>query len=225
MIIEYKVALMFFLAFLVILIYIKGYYPLFFLRDPVRTPPREDDIVLAPADGTVSYIRKIKDGEVPVCIKSRKKVPLKEITKTHLDEMRNGYIIGIGMHFYDVHIQRAPISGKVIEQIYVPGRFLDVNHNSKRLLKESERNIVIFNDPIHDHKIICIQLAAIEVRRIISFVKKGEDMALGQRYGYVKFGSQVDIIIPDIKGLKFNIKKGDRVYAGESIIARFGNIG
>lgn len=220
MILEYKILLLLFLAFLVLSIYIKGYLK-FFLRDPVRTPPPEDNIIVAPADGKVSYIRKIKDGEVPVCIKSGEKVLLEEITKSSLNEIHNGYIVGIAMSFSDVHIQRIPISGKVIDQVHVPGRFLDINYNARRILREAERNILTLKDPVNNITVIAIQLASNSVRRIISFVNKGESLTIGQRYGFVKFGSQVDIIIPDLEGLRFNIKKGDKVYGGESIIVRY----
>ena len=220
MILEYKIALLFLLALSVIFIYIKGYL-VFFLRDPVRVPPSEDNIIVAPADGKVSYIRKIKDGEVPVCIKSGEKVLLKEITKSTLEEIRNGYIVGIAMSFSDVHIQRTPISGKVIDQVHVAGRFLDINFNARRLLREAERNILTLKDPVNNITVIAIQLASNSVRRIISFVNKGENLDIGQRYGYVKFGSQVDLVFPDLNGLRFNIKKGDKVYGGETIIVRY----
>lgn len=220
MILEYKLILMFLIASLVILIYIKGYF-IFFLRDPFRISPEGDNIIVAPADGKVCYIRRIQDGEVPVSIKSGIVVPLKEITKSSLNEIRNGYIVGIMMSFFDVHIQRSPISGRVIDQIHVPGSFLDIRFNAKRILREAERNILILNDMVNNYTIITIQLASNSVRRIVSFVRKGEDLKMGQRYGFVKFGSQVDIIIPDIAGLNFGIKKGDSVRAGETIIAKF----
>ena len=220
MILEYKIALLFILAFIVLFIYIKGYLK-FFLRDPVREVPLEDNIIVAPADGKVSYIRKIKDGEVPVCIKSGEKVRLKEITKSSLNEIRNGYIVGIAMSFADVHIQRTPISGEVIDQVHIPGRFLDININARRILREAERNILTLKDPVNNITVIAIQLASNSVRRVISWVKIGESLEIGERYGFVKFGSQVDLIIPDLTGLSFNIKTGAKVYAGETIIARY----
>ena len=220
MILEYKVLLLFFAAFFVLFIYIKGYLK-FFLRDPVRTPPPEDNIIVAPADGKVSYIRRIKDGEVPVCIKSGEKVRLKEITKSSLTEISNGYIVGIAMSFGDVHIQRTPITGEVIDQVHVPGRFLDINFNARRILREAERNIVTLKDPVKNITVIAIQLASNSVRRVISWVNVGQSLEIGERYGFVKFGSQVDLIIPDLEGIRFDIKKGDKVYGGESVIARY----
>jgi phosphatidylserine decarboxylase len=220
MILEYKIVLLLFAAFIVIYIYIKGYL-IFFLRDPVRKTPLENNIIVAPTDGKVAYIRKIKDGEVPVSIKSGEKVLLKEITKSSLNEIRNGYIVGIWMSFSNVHIQRSPIAGKVIDQVHVPGRFLDIKINARRILREAERNILTLKDPINNITVIAIQLASNSVRRIISLVNKGESLNIGQRYGYVKFGSQVDIIIPDLTGLRFNINKGEMVYAGETIIAHY----
>jgi len=212
---------MFSVAFLVIVIYIRGYYPRFFLRDPVRTPPQRDNVILSPADGRISYIRKIKDGGVPVTVKLGQIVPLKEITQSYQDDIQNGYIVGIIMSFWDVHIQRAPISGTVTNQIYIPGGFFDVGFNAKRMLRESERNVLVMKDPVMNFSTITIQLAAIWVRRIISFVNKGDTLKMGQRYGYVKFGSQVDIIIPDLEGLKFNVEIGQRVHAGDTIIVEY----
>jgi phosphatidylserine decarboxylase len=217
---EYKVALLFFAAFVVIYIYIKGYL-IFFLRDPLRNIPSEDNIIVAPADGTVAYVRKINNGEVPVCIKSGEKVFLKEVTKNSLNEIQNGYIVGIWMSFFDVHIQRSPISGKVIDQVHIPGRFLDIKVNARSLLREAERNILTLRDPVNNITVIAIQLASNSVRRIINWVEKGESLKIGQRYGYVKFGSQVDVIIPELKGLRLYIKKGEKIYAGETIIARY----
>ncbi|RJQ56236.1 MAG: phosphatidylserine decarboxylase family protein [Nitrospiraceae bacterium] len=221
MILGYKIIFILLVAFAVIFIYARGYYPIFFLRDPARKLPPEGNHIYAPADGRIAYIREIKDGDVPICIKAGKIIPLEEITRSHLNEIKDGYIVGIIMSFWNVHIQRAPISGKVIDQIYVPGRFFDVGINAGRMLKESERNVLILKDPVRNFSTITIQLAAIWVRRIVSLVKKGDELKLGQRYGYVKFGSQVDIIIPDLKGLQFTIKKGQKVYAGETIIARY----
>ena len=102
-----------------------------------------------------------------------------------------------------------------------PGRFLDINFNARRLLREAERNILTLKDPVNNITVIAIQLASNSVRRVISWINKGESLTIGQRYGFVKFGSQVDLIIPDLEGLRFNIKKGDKVYGGESIIARY----
>ena len=221
MVLEYKLILILLFAFLVLFIYIKGYL-IFFMRDPIRIPPEENNIIVAPADGTIAYIRKINDGEVPVSIKSGKKVLLKEITKSSLDELRNGYIVGIMMSFFNVHVQRAPISGQVIDQIHVPGKFFDLKVNGWRMLREAERNILTLKDSDKNITVVAIQMASNSVRRVISFVKKGDALKKGQRYGFVKFGSQVDIIIPDLNDLKFNIKKGDNVYAGESVIATFG---
>ena len=116
---------------------------------------------------------------------------------------------------------RTPISGKVIDQVHVAGRFLDINFNARRLLREAERNILTLKDPVNNITVIAIQLASNSVRRIISFVNKGENLDIGQRYGYVKFGSQVDLVFPDLNGLRFNIKKGDKVYGGETIIVRY----
>ena len=191
------------------------------MRDPVRVAPDGDNIIIAPADGKIAYIRKIRDGEVPVSIKSGKKVLLKEITKSSMDDIRNGYIVGIMMSFFNVHIQRAPISGQVIDQIHVPGKFFDLKVNGWRMLREAERNILTLKDPSNNITVIAIQMASNSVRRIISLVKKGESLNRGQRYGFVKFGSQVDIIIPDLADLEFTIKKGDHVYAGETVIAKF----
>jgi len=220
MINEYKIILIFAATIAVIYIYIKGYL-IFFLRDPVRMPPTDDNIIVAPADGKVIYIKRIKDGKVPVCIKSGEKVLLREITKSSLSEIKNGFITGIAMSFTDVHVQRAPISGKIIDQIHVPGRFLDINLNAKRILREAERNILTLKSPVDNITVIAVQLASNSVRRIVSFVKKGESLKIGQRYGYVKFGSQVDLIVPDLKSLRFEVKRGDKVYGGETIIARF----
>jgi len=222
MILEYKLIVMFVAALLVIALYIRGYYPIFFLRDPKRELPPDGNHIFSPADGRIAYIRKIKNGEVPICIKKGNIIPLNEITQSNLEGFKDGYIIGIIMSFWNVHIQRAPISGKVIDQIYVSGHFFDVGINAKRMLRESERNVLILHDPVRNFSTITIQLAAIWVRRIVTLVNIGDDLKLGQRYGYVKFGSQVDIIVPNLTDLQFTIKKGERVFAGQTVIAKYG---
>ena len=188
----------------------------FFYRDPERIPPNKDGIIVSPADGFVRYVRKFEGGSVPEAVKGKSNISIKEIAKTDFTD-NDGYIIGITMRILDVHINRAPISGRVVFQKHTNGKFISLKSPESDTL--NERNTIII-DTGH-FKIGVIQIASRTVRRIDSYINEREDVKIGQRVGMIKYGSQTDLIIPNLKGLKIMCREGENVYGGSSIIAEY----
>ena len=188
----------------------------FFYRDPERTPPEIERSIVSPADGTIVYIKEIENGEFPFAVKGRKKVSLKEFTQTDFLPGK-GIHIGIEMNFLNVHVNRTPIKGKVTYFASVHGKFKSLRKLESLL--ENERAFTIIEGD--DLKLGVVQIATRLVRRIVSYVKVGESLQKGQRFGMIKFGSQVDVLIPAENNIEVLVKKGNEVKAGETILATY----
>jgi phosphatidylserine decarboxylase len=185
-----------------------------FYRDPERMALNRDDVIISPADGEVIYIRESRGGILPVSTKHSRNYTLQELTKTPL-QSEEAIVIGIGMSFLDVHVNRAPIAGRIILQRHFPGLFGSLRQTE--MVFENERaTMVIERDGL---EVAVVQIASRLVRQIVSFVREGQDVALGQRIGVIRFGSQVDLVLPARDDLKVMVQPGERVRAGESIIA------
>jgi len=187
-----------------------------FFRDPDRYPPERENIIVAPADGVIRYIKHIEKGNIPFSSKGKESVRLSEPLLSILPDGQ-GYLIAIGMTFLDVHVTRAAVSGEVTYLEHIPGGFYslkreDAPYRNERLIE------VIENDRF---KIGVIQIASRLVRRIVAYVREGDKLDLGQRIGMIKFGSQVDIILPRLEELKLSVDVGQQVYAGSSVIAEY----
>lgn len=190
-----------------------------FYRDPERTPPERRDVILSPADGTIVYIKKIKKNEFPFATKKGNIIPLSELTK--IDYIKTGgYQVGIAMNFLNVHVNRAPIEGKISLLKRINGRFMSLRHI--RSLLENERLCTI----IHNENIdVCVvQIASRLVRRIITFIGPDSYVAAGQRIGTIRFGSQVDLLIPKNDKIRITAKEKEEVKAGLSIIAEYSKL-
>jgi len=191
---------------------------IYFYRDPERFPPARNDIIVSPADGKIVYVKKIA-GEHFICSsKGNKTIPLREIVWMDDVKTSSGFIIGIFMSRFDVHVNRAPISGKIIKAVHRKGKFLPMVGNEFE--RENERNVVVIEHS-DGFRVTVVQIASFTVRRIDCYVKEGDSVKIGERIGMVKLGSQVDLIIPDLPGLEILKKQGDKVRAGETIIAEF----
>jgi phosphatidylserine decarboxylase len=191
----------------------------FTLRDPERTPPVEDHIIVAPADGRIKYIKRIERGIIPYSEKNGRHIPILESTK--IMPVEEGYLIGVWMSFLVVHVQRVPVSGVVEKQHYhASGKFLDP-HLQEGADYQNERNIIAIKSSDLPAPVIVIQIASIMVRRIISYVKEQMPVRIGDRLGLIRMGSQVDIVIPTVETLRLCVSVGDRVTAGETVIARY----
>ncbi len=187
-----------------------------FYRDPERIlPETRGDVVISPADGEVIYVRRSESGRLPSSTKNGRDYDLVELTKTPL-RTDDAYVIGIAMSFLDVHVNRAPIAGKVRLRRHFPGRFGSLGR--PEMVYENERATTIIERD--DLEIAVVQIASRLVRQIAAYVKVGEDVALGQRIGVIRLGSQVDVVLPVRPGVQVDVCKGDRVWAGRSVLAQ-----
>ena len=187
-----------------------------FYRDPERYVPDLPGVIVSPADGKVIYIRKSRGGMLPVSTKHGRDYPLHELTKLPF-YMEHALVIGISMNFMDVHVNRAPIAGRIAFQRHFPGSFGSLRQ--PEMVFENERATTVFER--EELQIAVVQIASRLVRQIASFVTEGQTMELGQRFGVIRFGSQVDVVIPALDSLELLAKPGDTVNAGLSILARY----
>lgn len=185
-----------------------------FYRDPERVGPDRDDVIVSPADGLVIYVRKSAGGRVPVSAKHGREYTLEELTKTPL-VAQEALIVGIALSFLDVHVNRAPVAGSVVLQGHHKGVFRSLKHPESLL--ENERATTIIERG--GNQLAVVLIASRLVRRIISYVRQGDAVACGQRIGAIRFGSQVDLVLPVDWGATLCIEPGQRVIAGQSVIA------
>lgn len=187
-----------------------------FFRDPERIPPAQEGIIVSPADGVIRYIKEIQNQEFPFALKKRKTIPLREFVGFNIFSA-GGIQIGIGMSLLDVHVNRSPIAGKISRLKDIPGRFGSLKKISSLL--ENERIGLMVEG--HAVEVAMVLIASRLVRRIRIFATQGQSVMTGQRIGMIRFGSQVDLIIPKEKILTINVKQGDKVKAGLSVLATF----
>jgi phosphatidylserine decarboxylase len=185
-----------------------------FYRDPERTPPDRDDVVVSPADGEVIYIYESQHGALPMAVKSGRQYTLRELVKTSL-QATDATVIGIALNLLDVHVNRAPIAGRVVLQQRHGGPFHSLRKPES--VFDNERVTIVFEN--NGFQVAVVLIASRLVRRIVEFVHGGESVALGQRIGAIRFGSQVDVVVPRRSGLKVLARTGERVVAGVSVLA------
>jgi phosphatidylserine decarboxylase len=187
-----------------------------FFRDPQRTPPVADGIILSPADGKIIYIRTLSDQRFPTATKMGRDVPLSEFTGEPF-AIAGGMQFGIMMSYVDVHVNRSPISGRVERVKAIQGGFSSLKYIESLLT--NERVFTIISSP--EIRIGLVQIASRLVRRIVSFVQEGDDVGQGDRIGMIRFGSQVDLLLPKRDNWDISVKVGDYVKAGLTILARY----
>jgi len=187
-----------------------------FFRDPTRVSPAEPGTILSPADGRVIYIKSLKNASFPIAVKKGTNISLTEFTGEPFP-LEYGFQIGIMMSFLDVHINRAPIAGKVTRIKRVPGVFRSLKHMDSLL--ENERVFSIIES--QEVRVGLVQIASRLVRRIVPFINEGDDVRQGDRIGMIRFGSQVDLLIPSRDAFVMVCRVGDYVKAGLSVIARY----
>lgn len=166
---------------------------IYFFRDPDRTLINEERAVLTPADGKVISIEKLNNTDNPL------KAPAIKIS--------------IFMSIFNAHINRIPIKGKIAQLSYHPGKFFPANRDKASLY--NEHNIVTLETD-QRKKIVLIQIAGLIARRIVCWVKKGDLVETGQRFGLIRFGSRLEVYLPSDTTLM--VKKGEKVKAGQTII-------
>lgn len=168
-----------------------------FFRDPARVTRLNEDFVISPADGVVSHITKsVPPAEL-------------ELGKSELER------ISIFMNVFNCHINRAPVKGKIVKIAYHKGSFL--NAELDKASAENERNGLVIES--EKGKFGVVQIAGLVARRIVCWANQGEEIAVGERFGLIRFGSRVDVYLP--KGAMVNVAPGQSMIAGETIIARF----
>jgi phosphatidylserine decarboxylase len=171
----------------------------YFFRDPARVTALSDDLVISPADGRVETVGYY--------------VPPVELELSDKPMQR----ISIFMSVFDVHVNRAPVPGRISRIEHKAGLFLSADVD--KASEDNERNgLVIDND---QGRFGVVQIAGLVARRILCFSKAGDAIATGERFGLIRFGSRVDVYLPD--GFKPVVAVGQRCIAGETIIAEAGN--
>jgi phosphatidylserine decarboxylase len=185
-----------------------------FYRDPDRRPPAQNGVIVSPADGEVVYVRQSNGGVLPVASKHGRDYNLFELTRTPL-QADDAVVVGIAMSFLDVHVNRAPIAGRISMRKHFPGRFGSLGKPG--MVFENERATTVIAAP--ELEIAVVQIASRLVRQIAAFVKPGQDVALGQRIGVIRLGSQVDVVLPHRPDLEVAVEAGQRLRAGETVLA------
>jgi phosphatidylserine decarboxylase len=163
----------------------------FFFRNPQRVTPTDERSVVAPADGVVIY-----------CGPAREEHLGEEMMK-----------VSIFMSVFNVHINRVPVSGRVVDTFYRPGKFLDVR--DERATFENERLGMVL-ETAGGSRLVVIQVAGLIARRIVCYAGKGDNLRRGERYGLIRFGSRLDVYLPSATGLK--VALGDKTIAGETVL-------
>jgi len=189
-----------------------------FFRDPDRLTPNSDKLIFSPADGTIIYIKHLENGEIPLSVKHHRPAKLIELLQTDI-LTQAAYLIGIEMNILNVHVNRAPVRGEVIFNKHIPGSFLSLRDENSAV--RNERMTTIFDQG--KFKIGVVQIASRLVRRIESYLQTGDKVVAGQRMGMIKFGSQVDVIIPELIDMKLKVKIGEEVVAGVTVLFEHDN--
>src|SRR5271154_2902266 len=168
-----------------------GLFVFYFFRDPNRVIPTAPGTVVSPADGHVV-----------------------EIVDEMLDS-RMGHRVTIFLAIWDVHVQRAPVAGRIADVVYQPGKFYAAFRSAAS--RENEQNIIYIHTP--QGTVVFKQIAGAIARRVLCWKREGELVALGERVGMIRFGSRVDIWLP--MEAEVVVKQGQMVKGGESILAKW----
>jgi phosphatidylserine decarboxylase len=163
-----------------------------FFRDPARQVPGDALTVVSPADGRVVAVGRARDPYLG----------------------RNAIKVSVFMNVFNVHSNRSPVDGRVQKRWYNPGRF--VNAALDKASEENERNALWLRTS-GGADVTCVQVAGLIARRILCYVREGDTLARGQRFGFIRFGSRVDVYVPEDASLVAAL--GDRVYASTTVIA------
>lgn len=183
-----------------------------FWRTPVRKAVAGDNMVVSPADGRIIYINRVEKGEIPVARKGAISSVLGELAKTPLLDDA-GWHIGINMTPFDVHRNCAPVSGRVVLNKHTDGKFLSLKDGLA--ITDNERNTYVIETG--NDRFGVVQIASRLVRRIDSFVNEGTMVEKGQWIGMIRFGSQVDLILP--RSYRILAVVGEQVFAVTTVIA------
>ncbi len=168
----------------------------YFFRDPERVPPARDGLVISPADGIVSLIE-------PAVPPAELGLPAEPLTR-----------VSIFMSVFNCHVNRSPVAGRIAAIAYRPGKFF--NASLDKASSDNERNSLSIEMPDGRHLVV-VQIAGLVARRIVSFVSEGTRLDAGQRFGLIRFGSRLDVYLPD--GVVPLVELGQTMVAGETVLA------
>lgn len=163
-----------------------------FFRDPARSAPDGDQIVLSPADGRIVVVEETRD--------------------PYAD--RDALKISVFMNVFNVHSNRSPVKGSIQAMNYFAGQFFNASLDKASL--ENERNAMVLHTP-QGQVVTCVQVAGLVAKRILCYVKPGDHVYAGQRYGFIRFGSRVDVYLP--LGSRPRVAIGDKVQATSTVLA------
>ncbi|ACV68748.1 phosphatidylserine decarboxylase family protein [Desulfohalobium retbaense] len=172
---------------------IATFFILHFFRDPERVVPDDPGVAVSPADGKIIAVDFHPD---PITGQRRQR-------------------ICVFMNVFNVHVNRMPVAGTIQKIVYYPGKFF--NASLDKASADNERNVVQIRDA-EGLDWTCVQIAGLVARRIICWAETGDGLARGQRMGLIKFGSRVDLYLPE--GYESSLRTGDIVHAGQSVLAR-----
>jgi len=187
-----------------------------FWRDPDRSPPEKKGVVLSAADGKVIYVRNVDEGSTPLVTKRGRDYLLRELTGTSLLASAS-YVIGVEMTFLDVHVTRCPVAGQVKLQKHIEGKFISLRKDEAPFINE-RLTTIIENASL---TAAVVQVASRLTRRVESYLSAGQTVRVGQRLGMIRFGSLVAVVLPKRENVRIEVKPGDRVTAGVSVVARY----
>lgn len=171
----------------------------YFFRDPERIVPVGDGLIVSPADGRVNLISTV--------------LPPAELDLPSVPMLR----ISVFMNVFDCHVNRVPVTGRIDQVHYTPGLFL--NAELDKASEDNERNGLVIEtrqngEPV---RIGVVQIAGLVARRIVDWVKPGDDLTVGDRFGLIRFGSRVDVYLP--AGTRVLVGLGQKAVAGETVLA------
>jgi phosphatidylserine decarboxylase len=173
-------------------VWLVAIFILQFFRDPPREVPDDPRAVVSPADGRIVEVGKSRDPWL----------------------QRDALKVSVFMNVFNVHSNRSPVDGVVKERWYFPGAFLNAALDKASL--ENERN-ALWLQTRDGHDVTCVQVAGLVARRILCYVGAGAELVRGQRFGFIRFGSRVDVYLP--LGAEVKAAIGDKVYAAQSVLA------
>jgi phosphatidylserine decarboxylase len=163
----------------------------YFFRDPQRIAPSESRVIVSPADGRITRIRALAP-----------------------EDENSPMVISIFLSPLDVHINRSPMAGKIINVTYTQGKFLMATKEASSLVNE-QNALTIHGEEV---TVVCKQIAGVLARRIICWKRAGDEVALGERFGLIKFSSRTDLILP--RNVQLEVREGMRVKGGATVIGR-----
>lgn len=172
----------------------------YFFRDPNRVVPQRQGLVVSPADGHVTSVGPAS--------------PPRELSGSQAAKDTKVMRVSIFLSVFDVHMNRVPLAGKILESHYVPGKFL--NAALDKASEDNERQIVLMQSE-DGRELTFVQIAGLIARRIICNLEEGQRVETGERYGLIRFGSRMDVYLPE--GTMPLVAPGQKMVGGETVIA------